>query len=175
MYVPDAINGSTLKTEFPPNPRSKSCLVIRTQERKGITENQGHSGKSKQEQKETNEINQFFHFETVMTNCPQSLFDFSQKTLSESWLVTAISFRVSESCQNTRKSQLSSTQCHRPKRATSSRLATLPTRAPRGLYGSDCNQMPRLEEAPICARCGSSESGTGNLELRRYRVEQHRK
>ncbi len=77
MYIPNAINGATLKAEFPPNPMSKSSLVIRTQERKSITENQGHSHKRKQKQKETNGIKQCFHFEIVMANCVQVLFDFS--------------------------------------------------------------------------------------------------
>jgi hypothetical protein len=56
MCVPNAINGATLKPKFPPNPMSKTSLVIRTQERKGITENQDHSYKSEQKQKEASGV-----------------------------------------------------------------------------------------------------------------------
>ena len=96
MHVPNAINGATLKANFPPNPMSKSSLVIGTQERKGFTENQGHSHKSKQKQKETNGIKHCFHIEIVITNCEQVAFDFhyNYKQLPDTWELAATSLRV---------------------------------------------------------------------------------
>src|SRR6266850_2595396 len=68
MLPPNVINGATLKAHFSPDPMSKSGLVARIQESKGIAENQDHGYKRKQKQRKADGVEQCFHCEIVTSN-----------------------------------------------------------------------------------------------------------